>query len=83
MTKERKDQIVKEAELIRKNALYALIMMENFVLKLSEEMEAEFPNPSEKLRDMGISTVDNAIDDLCNGLGFILEDAGFNIKGQL
>ena len=76
-----KKKIAKEADVLRKEALKSLIKLEAFSLGLANELpEGTLKN---QLRNYGISTVDNAIDDCCNGIGFILEDHGFPIKGQL
>ena len=83
MNKTRKEEICKEVQAVRSELLTHLIKMENLTLALSDELKSEFPAVAGRLSYMGISTVDNAIDDLCNGIGFLLEDAGFPIKGQM
>lgn len=83
MTKDLEKSVVNRVNVARKAVLYSLINLENVCLELSDSLAEEYPELSQKLKNMAVSTIDNAIDDVCNGVGFILEDRGFPIKGQL
>ena len=63
MTEERKKKIIKELEVARKTALYALIEIENICLNLAEELKNEYPSLSNKLSNLGISTMGKVLAD--------------------
>lgn len=83
MTETKKREIIIKVEKVRNDLLTALIDMENLSIRLGNELEKEYPRLSEQLKTLGISTVDNAVDDICNGIGFMLEENGFPIVGQM
>jgi hypothetical protein len=76
--------IIRKVQIARKNAMYALIALQDLAFELVEDfnMHKKYGDMSASLLNLGISTI-NALDDYCNGIGFILEENGFKIKGQL